>query len=492
MDQGQEDVAIRRRRKVTRSMREKTPDPIKRQARKYSDGDENNSVGIYENVSTTDPEIVQTISMQIRPPGSMSAHHSKILRRRDKTFADAAARSHSQPRQAERLSSPEAYQLLNTAKRSLSSPRHKEDLNEPTRNLSPPSAKSLARSGEIPLKNLSRQEQNLRRFEEERKRFDLDKRLFEKEKRDHKIRYRQFLDNEERKRLLESYRQTSGKLQVTTTDSGNERHVTEITKNERVTNLNHRRRPVYESSTPLSSSESEAIHVESKKETLRAVNSRGPPPAVPQRKNPSRNNSLSPIKPERRRSKTPEMKTEENNRESTLQVESAITPQIQIDEDHSIRRRSDYRKSSTNLEKQCMDPPKEAILSKSSIFTKLFSFFRRGKKDLTKDNKDIEDKNTSTTAPERIFTKVFLRQMLLEMRIEWRQLKADYPNQVKEICCWRNKCFGHMIMLTLLCGFGGLMFRYTEGTAEDIYKCEVRKVKRDFIDYLWTVSHNMR
>ncbi|EDW56571.1 GM19442 [Drosophila sechellia] len=50
----------------------------------------------------------QMVRMQIRPPGSMSAHESKILRKRDKSFASSSARSLSQPREVEKLSSPYA------------------------------------------------------------------------------------------------------------------------------------------------------------------------------------------------------------------------------------------------------------------------------------------------------------------------------------------------------------------------------------------------
>ena len=80
----------------------------------------------------------------------------------------------------------------------------------------------------------------------------------------------------------------------------------------------------------------------------------------------------------------------------------------------------------------------------------------------------------------------------LDVRQQWRRMKADFPKELNTIRLLRNKCVAEMILLILLCGFGGLMFRYTEGSSENIYKCEVRKVKRDFIDNLWTVSHNMR
>ncbi|CAH1711504.1 unnamed protein product [Aphis gossypii] len=42
-----------------------------------------------------------------------------------------------------------------------------------------------------------------------------------------------------------------------------------------------------------------------------------------------------------------------------------------------------------------------------------------------------------------------------------------------------------------MCGVGGLVFRYTEGAFESFYKCGVKRVKRDFLDGLWTDSRRM-
>ena len=205
----------RRRRVVGRSLREKTPDP---NYRRLSSEDDNLSLVD----GTTGSEEPQVIRMQIRPPRStLSAHESKILRRRDKNFATAAARSLSQPREAERLSEPEATQLIRTVKRSLSMPRNK-DLNESSegelqsrsRTLSPETKLVSAPIQTEADENMSRLQQNLRRFENERKRFESEKKLFEREKREHKLKYKQMLDNEERKRLLQTYRKLSDRIKL--------------------------------------------------------------------------------------------------------------------------------------------------------------------------------------------------------------------------------------------------------------------------------------
>lgn len=47
------------------------------------------------------------------------------------------------------------------------------------------------------------------------------------------------------------------------------------------------------------------------------------------------------------------------------------------------------------------------------------------------------------------------------------------------------------VILVIMCGVGGMVFRYTEGAFESFYKCGVKRVKRDFLDGLWTDSRRM-
>jgi len=54
------------------------------------------------------------------------------------------------------------------------------------------------------------------------------------------------------------------------------------------------------------------------------------------------------------------------------------------------------------------------------------------------------------------------------------------------------RCFCGLIILILLCGFGGFIFRFVESTFENFYKCGVKRVKRDFIEGLWVKSQQMR
>ncbi|XP_017073103.2 uncharacterized protein LOC108109184 isoform X1 [Drosophila eugracilis] len=526
----------------------------------------------------------QMIRMQIRPPGTLSAHESKILRKRDKSFASSSARSQSQPREAEKLSSPDANHLIKH--RSLSSPRNKEESSESelTTGSSSQQQRRIPNLGQT-QDTLTRLEQNLQRFEDERRRFEAEKRLFEREKREHKMRHRQQLDHEERKRLLQSYRKLSDRIQLPQDEEERRRliHSLRLQRHEAPKTRGRNRSSGYEeSSTQFSSSDAEAV--EEIPTRSRAPNIpqgfvaapiRGappPPPSAPpkppERLSVSRNNSLSPVRPQRR-SKTPEQReqiirkheyvevgesrsevikpkiTEAEQQSELMQkymeaaeraakAEAALAEQIltaegvrrshslrMVDKEEKPQKRSSSlerplrAKRSGSLERTAQEPqvPEIAVDNKpgpgaesgaevslvqeqSTIKTeqkpgflqRIKNLFRRKKKVKSEDTTDL----ITEVLPEKLASRAFLYHLSLEARHEWKRLKLDYPQQVKELCQLRNKCIAYLICLTMLLGFGGLMFRYTEGASENIYKCEVRKVKRDFIEKLWDVSHNMR
>lgn len=597
---------LRHRRRMQRSQREQTPTT--------------NHQLSQEDYGDVSP---QRVSMQIRAPGVMSAHESKILRRRDKSFAGTAARSQSQPREAEKLSSPDAHQLL-VKHRSLSSPRHKEQQDQLQSSESEMTGSS--QSTPLPMQEqvqrgnaaLSRLEQNLQRFEDERRRFEAEKRLFEREKREHKQRHRQQLDHEERKRLLQNYRKISDGFQLPQDEEDRRRlvqslrlqrhEVPTVRSNQQ---RKHRSSGYEESSTQFSSSDADTAEEHHARQKLQPVRGtagqtyvaapiRGappPPPSTsltapkpPERQSVSRNNSLSPVRPQRR-SKTPEQRptVEESvhrkqeyveigetpsgggqpvkvklseaeqrdalrrayeeaaakaaeaeaalakslRRSNSLRVPTEVeqTPKVDSKRSSSLERPKGEAKRSGSLERPARTkrtpslerPTKreeaqtKAVASaelevssqlvakleeeaptaspqpeKPSLLRRLGNLFTR------KQHKEVSNEVTKevskeiSTEPKAIVSRAFLRSLRLEAVHEWRRLKLDYPVEMMEMRQLRNKCIGHMILLILLLGFGGLLFRYTEGMSEDIYKCEVRKVKRDFIDNLWTVSHNMR
>uniref|UniRef100_A0A1A9UVC2 Potassium channel domain-containing protein n=1 Tax=Glossina austeni TaxID=7395 RepID=A0A1A9UVC2_GLOAU len=540
-------INVRRRRRIGRSVREKTPEPS---FRKRSSEDDSSLVDL--NATPEDINAAQVISMQIRPPRPLSAHESKILRRRDKTFATATARSLSQPREAEKLSDPEAHEIIRIVKRSRSMPRKKGDgessegeMLSRERTLSPPSKQLQLQQQQQQYQseeddNLSRLQQNMARFEEERKRFEVEKRLFEFEKREKKLRHRPMFDSDERRRLLQNYRLLNDRLKLPQNEkekmllmygSKSERAEISDTPVRTLQSRRHRRSLYDESSTQFSSSDAETSE-ENKLQQLakqlspvRRHNSalakshiRGPPPPQPpNRRSLSRNNSLSPPKP-RNLSRTSEQTTEIRRAPSERANNNyPMSTDLESEKEHYSRplpppRRRDSltsndsvtkpaRKTKQYLEKKDQvdgQPQLEETLHTQTIKEKI-SFYQRVveffKKSQTKEEK-IDAEPLPSLPPNQDNRKypsaAFFKAKFLRYHNEWQKMKAAYPEELQELKKLRNRCLGHVVFLALMIGFGGLMFRYTEGSAENIYKCEVRKVKRDFIDALWTHSHYMR
>lgn len=75
---------------------------------------------------------------------------------------------------------------------------------------------------------------------------------------------------------------------------------------------------------------------------------------------------------------------------------------------------------------------------------------------------------------------------------QWQQFKEKHQQELAIIRSQTRKCIANLIILIIICGFGAFIFRYLEGSFENFYKCGVKKVKRDFVDSLWSASHNMR
>lgn len=74
----------------------------------------------------------------------------------------------------------------------------------------------------------------------------------------------------------------------------------------------------------------------------------------------------------------------------------------------------------------------------------------------------------------------------------WQQFKEEQAIHCKKIKTLRNKCIINVLILVILCGLGGMMFKTLEGSFENAYKCSTRNVKRDFIENLWRGSHYLR
>lgn len=84
------------------------------------------------------------------------------------------------------------------------------------------------------------------------------------------------------------------------------------------------------------------------------------------------------------------------------------------------------------------------------------------------------------------------RVLFVESPIIWKQLFEEYPSEWAKLKRTRNRCIANFILLSILFGVGGFLFRFIEGTFENFYKCGVRRVKRDFVEQLWVSSHDLR
>jgi hypothetical protein len=83
------------------------------------------------------------------------------------------------------------------------------------------------------------------------------------------------------------------------------------------------------------------------------------------------------------------------------------------------------------------------------------------------------------------------RPFILDVRHEWNSFLGEHRDQWNRIIAQRNRCLGALVIMSIYCGLGGLLFRFTEGAFEAFYKCGVKRVKRDFVDSLWLGSHHL-
>lgn len=86
----------------------------------------------------------------------------------------------------------------------------------------------------------------------------------------------------------------------------------------------------------------------------------------------------------------------------------------------------------------------------------------------------------------------YKRIVCVESPLVWHQVIELHPIEWQRILLLRNRCIANFIILCMLFGLGGFIFRFIEGTFEHFYKCGVRRVKRDFVDHLWATSRELR
>lgn len=81
---------------------------------------------------------------------------------------------------------------------------------------------------------------------------------------------------------------------------------------------------------------------------------------------------------------------------------------------------------------------------------------------------------------------------IFEISRSYKAYKLEMREEHQKIRKLWNKCMCELFLIMVLCGIGGMVFKFTEGSFENFYKCGVKRVKRDFIDLLWVKSHNLR
>lgn len=81
---------------------------------------------------------------------------------------------------------------------------------------------------------------------------------------------------------------------------------------------------------------------------------------------------------------------------------------------------------------------------------------------------------------------------LREIFSEYKKFQFDMMEEYRKIVTLRRKCLCELVVMMVICGLGGVLFKFVEGAFENFYKCGVKRVKRDFVDLLWIKSHNLR
>lgn len=74
----------------------------------------------------------------------------------------------------------------------------------------------------------------------------------------------------------------------------------------------------------------------------------------------------------------------------------------------------------------------------------------------------------------------------------WQQFKQERKADYDHLIFLRNRCACDLLLLIIILGLGGILFKSLEGSFENAYKCSTRNVKRDFIESLWRGSHYLR
>lgn len=306
---------------------------------------------------------------------------------------------------------------------------------------------------------LSKLETNLRRFEEERRKFELERRKFEVERRElDRIRLKR-IEERDKKRIAEGYQQLlsirsssdksrKASLKASADPEENQRLIESFNEAQEMSTV-----PLQEKKIRKSSSKSKKQHLQ-------------PPDLVPPSTVVRRSVSL-------RRRASPRHR---NDHSTSDDADDEYATERKGSDGISMQERA-LANSKFVAEEESLQV--EEKKPRSHWFTRLFK--KSPPATSRKEEKVAEKKKKTKKTAEKS-----------DKLSKWQLFKEQNQKDVHELRRLTKKCIADTIILAILCGFGGLIFRFTEGAMENFYKCGVKKVKRDFIDQLWTSSHNMR
>lgn len=167
---------------------------------------------------------------------------------------------------------------------------------------------------------------------------------------------------------------------------------------------------------------------------------------------------------------------------------------LEDDEDKPVRRRKarkeEKKAEEEEEEEEELSPPKKSWFS-------WIPFFGKKKEKIDEPVKDVEPvkeevvEESSSSDNEKVTIWEFFKAMIFIVS-EFKEFMNQNPGEVRILLELRNTCLNELILGLIYCGVGGLIFRFTEGAFESFYKCGVKRVKRDFLDSLWSYSHSMK
>lgn len=154
---------------------------------------------------------------------------------------------------------------------------------------------------------------------------------------------------------------------------------------------------------------------------------------------------------------------------------------------HLLSQEVDKREIANNNRSFKDNEPKQEIEPKSVLRKRSGADGKNGIKKERK--KSIEDKKLETIENDKKKKPVYSKWKFLA---NWQLFKEEQNIEYRKILFLRNQCISDTLLLIIMCGLGGMMFRSLEGSFENAYKCGTRNVKRDFIESLWRGSHYLR